>query len=99
MFGHGSNKISAEQNNGADTTVDDLLAGFDGVDALCLRRLDAEKLLERVSWYLLGFFRNPGGALTLHIGVASNRADTRAWTTYVAAHQSQVDQGLNGFDA
>ena len=42
MFGYGSNQISAEQNDRADTAVDDLFAGFDGVDALLLWRVDAE---------------------------------------------------------
>jgi len=64
---------------------------------LFLWHVDAEQFLEFISAALLGLFRNPDGGADPHVGVIEP-GQIRA-CAYVAAHQSQVDQGLDGFDA
>jgi len=80
-------------------SVEDLFAGFDGVEALALRRLDAEQGLELVGGYLLGLLGDSNGPLTLRIGMAPYRADPGTLSADIAAHQGEVDDGLDGFHA
>ena len=80
-------------------SVEDLFAGFDGVEALALRRLDAEQGLELVGGYLLGLLGDSNGPLTLRIGMVPYRADPGTLSADIAAHQGVVDDGLDGVHA
>ena len=99
MFGDSADQIATEQNHGPDVPVDDFFAGFDGVDALLLRHVDAEQLLELFGRHLLGLFGDADCPLALHIGMTAHRADAGAGAADIAAHQSEVDQGLDSFNA
>src|SRR5437763_1669325 len=99
MLGNRTYEVAAEQDHRAHAAINNFLASLDRVEALVLRRVDAEQLLELLRRYLLWLLRDANGSLPLHIGVTANRTEPGAGTADIAAHQRQIDHHLKGLHA
>ncbi len=60
-----------------------------------LRRPEAKSFFNAVEQFLRRNFGDANGAVTLHVGVAAQRADAGAFFTNIAAHQQQVSDLLH----
>ena len=80
-------------------TAHDRFACFDRRAARPLRRLKIIELGKLVERRQTGLFRNPDGALSLHIGMTANGADIRPGLADVAAQQREVADHVDVLDA
>src|SRR5579863_8155996 len=99
VIGYGADEVATEHDERVDLALEYFLASLDGVDALVLRNVEAEELLDLVGRDFIGLLGNADGALALHVRMPAHRANAGAGFTDIAAQQCQIDHRLDGLDA